>query len=72
MFVYEVVELFENGKAKVKYLEQVVKEGGNRYRVYKEGEKAQVRYVIFPFFVVCKYVSHKTLLFYSFFLNKSF
>jgi hypothetical protein len=70
MFVYEVVDLFENGKAKVKYLEQVVKEGGNRYRVYKEGEKAQVRYVIFPLFVVCKDVSHKTLLFYSFFLNK--
>jgi hypothetical protein len=70
MFVYEVVKLFENGKAKVKYLEQVVKEGGNRFLVYKEGEKAQVRYVIFPLFVVCKDVSHKTLLFYSFFLDK--
>jgi hypothetical protein len=46
MFVYEVVSLNEGGRtAKVKYLEQVVKEGGNRYRVYKEGDKVQVRYM---------------------------
>jgi hypothetical protein len=54
-FVYEVVELNENGRSwKVLFKEQVVREGGDKYRVYKEGEKPQVRtfWICFvPFFI---------------------
>jgi hypothetical protein len=46
MFVYKVVSLNEGCRtAKVKYLEQVVKEGGNRYCAYKEDIKVQVHYM---------------------------
>jgi hypothetical protein len=54
-FVYEVVELNENGKSwKVLFKEQVVREGGDKYWVYKEGMKPQVHIFlccVFPVFV---------------------
>jgi hypothetical protein len=44
LFVYEVVSMHENGKTvKVKYNNQVIGEGGDKYRVYKEGDDIQVR-----------------------------
>jgi hypothetical protein len=46
MFVYEIVEFLENGKQVcLKYKNQVIKDGGNTFRVYKESEEAQVSFV---------------------------
>jgi hypothetical protein len=43
LFVYEVVGVHENGKfVKVQYNNQVVCNGGDKYRVYKEGDEVQV------------------------------
>jgi hypothetical protein len=45
------VELNENGKSwKVLFKEQVVCEGGEKYRVYKEGTKPQVHIFCVVFF----------------------
>jgi hypothetical protein len=44
MFVYEVVQWNQNSMiAKVQYINQVIRQGGDKYRVYKEGNDVQVR-----------------------------
>jgi hypothetical protein len=44
MFVYEIVQVHDTGKLwKAQYKDQVVRVGGDKYRVYKEGSDAQVR-----------------------------
>lgn len=69
LFVYEVVQLHENGKtAQVKYLDQVVKEGGNRFTVYKEGDDVQASYGLRSwFFVLLLFLTF--LFFFSFLLS---
>jgi hypothetical protein len=53
MFVYEVVELHPNGRTvKVQYNNQVVRQGGDKYRVYKEGDDVQVRCFRISFFCI--------------------
>jgi hypothetical protein len=43
MFVYEIVEFLDNGKGvRVQYKDQVIKEGGDTFRVYKDSDDAQV------------------------------
>jgi hypothetical protein len=75
LFVYEVVQLHENGKtAQVKYVDQVVKEGGNRFTVYKEGDDVQaslgflLRYWLF---VLLLFLTFLFFLFISFVINHS-
>jgi hypothetical protein len=44
MFVYEVVQWNQNSTiAKVQYINQVICQGGDKYRVYKEGDDVQAR-----------------------------
>lgn len=42
-FVYEIVEVNDNGKdVELQYKNMVIKEGGSRFRVYKETDESQV------------------------------
>jgi hypothetical protein len=44
MFVYELVQWNQNSTiAKVQYINQVIRQGGDKYQVYKEGDDVQVR-----------------------------
>jgi hypothetical protein len=58
MFDYEVVQVHDTGKLwKAQYKDQVVRVGGYKYHVYKEGSNAQVHglflvvVVLFSFFL---------------------
>jgi hypothetical protein len=75
LFVYEVVQLHENGKtAQVKYVDQVVKEGGNRFTVYKEGDDVQASLgflLRYGLFVLLLFLTFLFFLFISFVINHS-
>ena len=45
LFLYEISEIHENGKTvELRYLEQVIARDGDKFRVYKDTEDAQVSY----------------------------
>jgi hypothetical protein len=44
LFVYEISEVCQDGKSvMIVFKNQVIKEGGNRFRVFQEGDEEQVR-----------------------------
>jgi hypothetical protein len=48
LFVYEIVEISENGNTvKILYKNQVIADGGNKFRQYKDSEEAQVSFSSF-------------------------
>jgi hypothetical protein len=52
MFVYKIVEFVENGEhVCIEYKNQVIKDGDNMFRVYKDSEEAQVSFVFLLFFI---------------------
>jgi hypothetical protein len=50
MFVYKIVELYPNGKTVIiEYKNQVILEGGNKFRQYKDSEETQVSLLLLGF-----------------------
>ena len=55
-FVYEISSICESGRTvTIQYKNQVVRNGGNMFRVYKEGEDSQVCFLFVRF--VCLFIS---------------
>jgi hypothetical protein len=56
LFVYEITSIDDNGKeVTIQYKNQVIKDGGNRFRTYTEGDDPQVSVDFRRFIIVFEY-----------------